>query len=429
MDENKSKALNAALSQIEKQFGKNTVMRLGDNTVQADIGKDIKDKIVETIREAYEPFKGNGDFIREVIIEQYQMKLMKKVFTENVLDLKKGDSDVIKKVFLEVQKIKKLGEHDDEEQNKGRFALAEFKKGERSVIDATPTYLKSLNKMTATRGFYSPQFIILMGPPKSFKTGLALNLATNLVRDGERVYYVDCENGEDRILDRFYQCMMEATWEEYNSGDIDDMLEEMVERFKALGGDFRSDFYPAHQKSTQDVEEALEKLKLEHGWTPSVIVWDYADLMKPEDYTIKEKRLKIQAVYHDIIRLHKRWGIWGISPSQVNKDAVNKTVIDMTAFAEDFGKAANAHAAFAICGTEDERKAHVRRIVPVMQRDGVDQSSNDCCFVRMDAARMSIKEIKHSEWKEAVDAVIKLKPSKPAKATSNPRGKTPVKDE
>lgn len=35
MDENKSKALNAALSQIEKQFGKNTVMRLGENTAQA----------------------------------------------------------------------------------------------------------------------------------------------------------------------------------------------------------------------------------------------------------------------------------------------------------------------------------------------------------------------------------------------------------
>ena len=35
MDDNKSKALNAALSQIEKQFGKKTVMRLGDNTVLA----------------------------------------------------------------------------------------------------------------------------------------------------------------------------------------------------------------------------------------------------------------------------------------------------------------------------------------------------------------------------------------------------------
>ena len=35
MDDNKSKALQAALSQIEKQFGKNTVMRLGENNIQA----------------------------------------------------------------------------------------------------------------------------------------------------------------------------------------------------------------------------------------------------------------------------------------------------------------------------------------------------------------------------------------------------------
>ena len=34
MDENKSKALQAALSQIEKQFGKNTVMRLGDQPTE-----------------------------------------------------------------------------------------------------------------------------------------------------------------------------------------------------------------------------------------------------------------------------------------------------------------------------------------------------------------------------------------------------------
>lgn len=35
MDENKAKALNAALAQIEKNFGKNTIMRLGDNNIQA----------------------------------------------------------------------------------------------------------------------------------------------------------------------------------------------------------------------------------------------------------------------------------------------------------------------------------------------------------------------------------------------------------
>lgn len=35
MDENKAKALSAALGQIEKQFGKNSIMRLGENKIQA----------------------------------------------------------------------------------------------------------------------------------------------------------------------------------------------------------------------------------------------------------------------------------------------------------------------------------------------------------------------------------------------------------
>lgn len=38
MDENKQKALNAALSQIERQFGKGSVMRMGDS----DVGRDIE---------------------------------------------------------------------------------------------------------------------------------------------------------------------------------------------------------------------------------------------------------------------------------------------------------------------------------------------------------------------------------------------------
>src|SRR3989337_1106532 len=37
MDDNKSKALAAALSQIEKQFGKGSIMRLGEHEVARDI--------------------------------------------------------------------------------------------------------------------------------------------------------------------------------------------------------------------------------------------------------------------------------------------------------------------------------------------------------------------------------------------------------
>ena len=37
MDENKARALTAALSQIEKQFGKNTIMRLGDESAKINV--------------------------------------------------------------------------------------------------------------------------------------------------------------------------------------------------------------------------------------------------------------------------------------------------------------------------------------------------------------------------------------------------------
>ena len=37
MDDNKSKALAAALAQIEKQFGKGSIMRLGDGEIEQDI--------------------------------------------------------------------------------------------------------------------------------------------------------------------------------------------------------------------------------------------------------------------------------------------------------------------------------------------------------------------------------------------------------
>ncbi|MEK7839837.1 MAG: DNA recombination/repair protein RecA, partial [Pseudomonadota bacterium] len=37
METNKAKALNAALGQIEKQFGKGSVMRLGDSVIAQQI--------------------------------------------------------------------------------------------------------------------------------------------------------------------------------------------------------------------------------------------------------------------------------------------------------------------------------------------------------------------------------------------------------
>jgi recombination protein RecA len=65
MDENKSKALAAALGQIEKQFGKGSIMRLGD----ADIEKDID--VVSTGSLGLDIALGVGGLPRGRVIEIY----------------------------------------------------------------------------------------------------------------------------------------------------------------------------------------------------------------------------------------------------------------------------------------------------------------------------------------------------------------------
>ncbi len=65
MDENKSKALAAALSQIEKQFGKGSIMRLGDSEVVADI------QVVSTGSLGLDIALGVGGLPRGRVVEIY----------------------------------------------------------------------------------------------------------------------------------------------------------------------------------------------------------------------------------------------------------------------------------------------------------------------------------------------------------------------
>ena len=65
MDENKSKALAAALSQIEKQFGKGSIMRLGDSEIVKDI------EVVSTGSLGLDIALGVGGLPRGRVVEIY----------------------------------------------------------------------------------------------------------------------------------------------------------------------------------------------------------------------------------------------------------------------------------------------------------------------------------------------------------------------
>jgi len=308
----------------------------------------------------------------------------------------------INQVFAKVDRlsslIKSAGVTDHED---GGFLVEDRYKHKDERIQGLPTFLEDFNNMTAAGGFYSPQLIIFLSGPKHFKTGIIMKLALEYARGGAKVYYADNENGATSIRNRFKMALAQCELNELYEPEIQKELDDILYKFgHYMKGDIFIDTYPAYSKSINDVESRLTYLKEKKGWFPDIIVYDTIDKFVPSN-TLDQKRdtrIKIQLVYDEVINLNKKIGTFAIAPSQVNRKAIGKKVFDMGDLAEDFGKAMNAHAVFAICATPTEIEEGFRRIVPVAQREGTRFKQGVECLIHVDEKIMEVREVNKDEY-------------------------------
>lgn len=333
---------------------------------------EVIDQIGKVIRDCYKTLGGDDQLIKESLIKYAQRKKTKNLIQENADKIKDADPEFFEYLMKEMNGIVRIADNiDGEDSQDGGLLFADYNKKVYADKKVYPTYLHHLNSMTTVGGFRTPELIIILAGPKSFKTGLLINLAVDYAQSGVPVYYVDTENGVENIRDRMNMCMLQCDWKTYKSGKYNKELKQIVKRSEIMGGDIAIDYYPANQKSCADIRARLAELKAEKGFVPKVIFIDYPDLLIPEDKSIKDNRLKIQNVYHDIVRMNVALDCFSVGVSQVNRKAVEKEIITMQDFAEDFGKAMNCHAAFALCRTPEEKELGFGRLVPVVQRMGV----------------------------------------------------------
>lgn len=360
----------------------------------------VYEKVEDSIRQLYRSFNSDTGQIRDRIVEFAQYKLTKNMFKEYSGKISDGD-EVFQKIQVEMNKIVQLGQDITEgDNNRGGAILKEYKGINRIEFDGKPCYLNGLNKMTSAKGFHSPQLIILMGGPKSFKSGNLIKMGVEYMRDGYQVYYADAENGLSLTKRRIYQAMLECTFKELYDEDMQKTLAEMIERYKLLGGEMEVGYYPSGVKTIQDVEMELEHLREEKGFIPDIILWDDPDnFLSTDSNKRKEVRHNLHGVYVDIINLNNKLDAFSMGISQVNRNAIGRAVIDMKDFSEDINKARKCHAAFAICRTEEELANGTARIIPVLQRDGLAYKGVNQCLIEIDESRMLIKEI---DFKEAI---------------------------
>jgi hypothetical protein len=363
-----------------------------------DLTTDVARDLREVFEDMYYPLSpGDKVKIQDTLILEVQAKNLETTF----LDFAAGKISPTQ-VFTKVNKLSSLVKTNGYDTHAdGGFLVADREKHFDEQIAGHPTFLHDLNALTAARGFYSPQLIVFMSGPKSFKTGVLLNIAKEYARDGYKVYYADGENGARSIRNRAKQSIMECTFEELMDPAIQEELNEVLYRFGLyMGGDLYIDSYPANASSIGDVKNRLAYLKEEFKWEPDIIVYDSIDHFIPTSVADRSRdtRIKIQLVYHEAINLNRELGTFAFAPSQVNRQALEKKVFDMKDLSEDFGKVMNAHAVWAICSSPEENEKGIRRIIPVAQREGVAYKGKNICYIQVDEARMQVNEVDKDEY-------------------------------
>lgn len=334
------------------------------------------------------------EFTREIIVEYARRKGLRNLFIANADKIKNATTTDMDNIFSEFRSINNIGAADmDSDKRSPKFMFRDSDKpSATSLATGHPTFLHSLNKMTAARGFYSPQLILLMGGPKAFKTGTILSILIEYARQGLNVYIADAENGADSIRTRIHQGLLEC--ERHEVSGYKSELKNILKRIKAYGGELVVKDYDAYIANLDNVDADLETLAIEQEWVPNIIFYDYLQLFASANKKIINKQDQIQDVYHHAIRLNKKWNTFAFTAIKVKREAVSKLVLKAEDIGVDFAQAYNCHATFALCRTEEEVMQGTARILPVLQREGTAyrHGSSTVCAVKIEEARQTIVE-------------------------------------
>lgn len=241
-----------------------------------------------------------------------------------------------------------------------------------------PCFIEALNAMTSAGGFYSPQLTIFLKGPKTFGTGLLINLAVNYAFAGLKVFYADFENGQDDMRTRLQQCICEATEDDLEDSETKERYKDMKEIINEAGGDVYVKSYKPRKNTLVDIEREIDRMIKVRKWIPDVLFIDYMDIVGRLNKYDNERRHIIQSNYLKTVELNQKYGCFAFSISKVKQSAYEKDQFDIGDFGEDAEKAYNAHAVFAyMAGTKDHELGRAR-IAPVVQRKGKSYGRDDC---------------------------------------------------
>lgn len=333
------------------------------------VTKDDIPNINKLISNLYHIPLSDSDYIKEKIYQFSTYVEMKNLNDSFDLDNFEQYEEYSRKIEKVLQKSKPKKEDEPLYMIRDITERQFRRQSEPSVI---PCPFRQLNELTNAGGYPEHSVNVILDKPKAKKTFFMVNLARGYLRMKKSVLYIDTENGQEQIMDRFIQSSINKTKKELYSGEYDKLEAKHLRKLARFGVELVVERVPAMITNTTYIREEIIQLR-NQGIDIKVLMVDYAGKLASiagdrEDFE------RISNVYIDLSNLAEEMKldiIWTAHHITREGKKHRKTRYDENDISGSIAIVRNAQVIMGLNATEQEERDDILRAEIVVQRDGL----------------------------------------------------------
>lgn len=333
------------------------------------VTKDDIPNINKLISNLYHIPLSDADYIKEKIYQFSTYVEMKNLNDSFDLDNFEQYEEYSRKIEKVLQKSKPKKEDEPLYMIRDITDRQFRRQSEPSVI---PCPFRQLNELTNAGGYPEHSVNVILDKPKAKKTFFMVNLARGYLRMKKSVLYIDTENGQEQIMDRFIQSSINKTKKELYSGEYDKLEAKHLRKLARFGVELVVERVPAMITNTTYIREKIIQLR-NQGIDIKVLMVDYAGKLASiagdrEDFE------RISNVYIDLSNLAEEMKldiIWTAHHITREGKKHRKTRYDENDISGSIAIVRNAQVIMGLNATEQEERDDILRAEIVVQRDGL----------------------------------------------------------
>ena len=217
------------------------------------VTKDDIPNINKLISNLYHIPLSDSDYIKEKIYQFSTYVEMKNLNDSFDLDNFEQYEEYSRKIEKVLQKSKPKKEDEPLYMIRDITERQFRRQSEPSVI---PCPFRQLNELTNAGGYPEHSVNVILDKPKAKKTFFMVNLARGYLRMKKSVLYIDTENGQEQIMDRFIQSSINKTKKELYSGEYDKLESKHLRKLARFGVELVVERVPAMITNTTHISRA-----------------------------------------------------------------------------------------------------------------------------------------------------------------------------